>query len=83
MTFEVVGAVMLGSRLEHTTRLAHGEISHLQRNDFVVIWGGGNDINRNDSNTGLRHIRKFALRNKHTNIIAISPPNRYDLKDSS
>jgi len=29
-TFDVVGAVMPGSRLEHITRLAHREISHPQ-----------------------------------------------------
>jgi hypothetical protein len=60
-TFEVMGAVMPGSRLAHITRLARREIRHLHRNDFVIIWGGANDINRNESNTGLRRIRKFAL----------------------
>ena len=60
-TFEVMVAVMPGSRLEHIMHLACREISQLHRNDFVVIWGGANDINRNESNTGLRHIRKFAL----------------------
>jgi hypothetical protein len=60
-TFEVMGAVMPGSRLDHITGLARRVISHLHLNDFVIIWGGANDINRNKSNTGLRHIRKFAL----------------------
>jgi len=60
-TFEVMGAVMPGSRLEHITRLARREISHLHHNDFVIIWGGANDINRDKSNTGLRHTRKYAL----------------------
>ena len=40
MTFEVMGAVMPGSRLEHITRLFRREISHSHRNDFVVIWAG-------------------------------------------
>ena len=82
-TFEVMGAVMPGSRLEHIMDLARREISYLHHNDFVITWGGANVINRNESNTGLRHIRKFALRNKQTNIIAITPPHRYDLQDSS
>jgi hypothetical protein len=60
-TFEVMGAVMPGSRLEHIARLAQREISHLYRNDFVVIWGGANDIDRNESSTGLRRIKNFAL----------------------
>jgi len=39
--------------------------------------------NRNESNTGLRHIRKFALQNKHTNVMTMTTPHRYDLQDSS
>jgi len=56
-----MGAVMPGSRLEHITRLACREISQLHHDDFVIIWGGANDINRNESNTGLRHIMKFTI----------------------
>jgi hypothetical protein len=47
MSFEVMGALIPGSRLEHTTHLAHREISLLHHNDFVAIRGGANDINRN------------------------------------
>jgi hypothetical protein len=46
-SFEVVGSVMPGSRVEHITSLARSEISHQSRNDFVVIWGGTNDISKN------------------------------------
>ena len=78
-----MGTVMPDSRLEHITSLARREISHLHHNDFVVIWGGTNDISRNESNAVLRYMRKFALQNKHTNIIAITPSHRYDLPDFS
>jgi len=61
-TFKVMGAVTPGFRLEHITCLARREISHLHRNEFVIIWGGGFQRHkRNESNTGLRQIRKFAL----------------------
>jgi len=79
--FEVMGTVMPVSRLEHITSLARHEISHLDHNDYVVIWGGTNDISRNESHAGL--MRKFALENKHTNIIAVTPPHRHDLPDFS
>jgi hypothetical protein len=82
-TFEVMGTVMPGPRLEHITNLARREISHLDRNDYVVIGGGTNDISRNESHAGLRHMRKFALQNKHTNIIAVTPPHRHNLPDFS
>jgi hypothetical protein len=78
-----MGSVMPGSRLEHITNLARSDISHMNRNDFVVVWGGTNDISKNESNSGLKYLRKFALRNKHTNIVAVAPPHRYDLPDFS
>jgi lysophospholipase L1-like esterase len=81
--FEVTGTLVPGSRLEHITNLARSDISHMNHNDFVVVWGGTNDISKNESNTGLKHLRKFALRNKHTNIITVAPPHRYDLPDFS
>ena len=82
-SFEVMGTVMPGSRLENITHLASKEISNLHRNDFVVIWGGANDVNKNETNFGLKHIRKFALQNSHTNIIFITVPHRHDLQESS
>ena len=78
-----MSAVMPGSRPVHITRSARREISRLRRDDFVIIWGGANVINRNESNTGHRHIRKFAFRNKHINVITLTAPHRYDLQDSS
>jgi hypothetical protein len=74
---------MPGSRLSHITGLATRDISQLQHNEFVIIYGGANDINKNESKIGLRNIRKFALQNKHTNVITLSPPHRHDLQDSS
>jgi hypothetical protein len=81
--FEVMFAVMSGSRFEGITRLACREISQRHCDDFVTIWGGANDINRNESSTGLRHIRKFALQNKQTNVITMTAPHRYNLQDFS
>ena len=55
----------------------------LHCDDFVIIWGGANDINRNEPNTGLRHIRNFAVQNKHRNVVTTTAPHRYELQDSS
>ena len=60
-TFDIVDAVISGSRLQHIMCLAYREISQLHRDDFVIIWGGANDMDTNESNTGLRHIRKFTI----------------------
>jgi len=81
-SFEVMSTIMPGTGLRHITGLASRETSQLQHDEFVIICGGANDINKNESNIGLRNIRKFALQNKHTNVITISPPQRHDLQDS-
>lgn len=82
-SFEVMGTIMPGSGLRHITGLANRDTNQLQHDEFVIICGGANDINKNESKIGLRNIRKFALQNKHTNVITISPPHRHDLQDSS
>ena len=74
---------MLGSRLDNVTSVARCEISRLCRNDFLVIWGGTNDIRKNESDVGLRYVRKLALQSKHTNIITVTPSHRYDLPNFS
>ena len=66
--FEVMGTIMPGSGLSHITGLASRETSQLQCDEFVIMCGGANDINKNESKIGLRNIRKYALKNKHTNF---------------
>jgi lysophospholipase L1-like esterase len=50
------------------------EVRSLTENDVVVFCGGANDIGR-----ALHQITNFITDNKHTNIILISAPHRYDL----
>jgi hypothetical protein len=82
-TFEVTGTIMPGSRLNNITSVAHREINRLCHNDFLVIWGGTNDISKNESDVDLRYMRNLALHSKHTNIIPITPSHRYVLPDFS
>jgi len=81
-SFEVMGTVMPGSRLEHITSLNHREIVICT---VMTLWlpGEVQMTLAEMSHTGLRYVRKFALQNKHTNIIAITPSHRYDRPDFS
>jgi hypothetical protein len=36
--------------LENVTHLADNEISTLNKEDALIIWGGSNDVNRNEIN---------------------------------
>jgi hypothetical protein len=48
-TSEVIGYVKPGSRLENIRNIAKNEIQELTKKDVVVLWGGTNDIARNES----------------------------------
>jgi hypothetical protein len=58
------------------------EVRSLSKN-YVVFWGGANDEGRDNSSTGLHQITNFITDNKHTNIILITAPHRYDLMQAS
>ena len=81
--FEVSGTVMPGSRLDKITLLAKNEINALTKEDVVIIWGGSNDINKNETSVGLKHLNKFVSHRKNTNVLVLPAPHRHDLLPSS
>jgi hypothetical protein len=82
-TFEVTGYVKTGMGLEEITNIARKEIDELTKKDMVVFWGGANNIAKNESQKGLIHTSNFVKQRKHTNIIIVSAPKRYDLSTMS
>jgi len=53
--YEVSGTIMPGSRLQNVTKLATNEIGGFSDSDAIMIWGGSNDINRNETLKGLKY----------------------------
>jgi len=49
----------------------------------VVVWGGANNVAKNEPEEGLVHISNFVKQRKHTNIIKVSAPKRHDLSTTS
>jgi hypothetical protein len=45
-SFEVMGNVMPDSGLLNITQATKKEINDLSCNDYIIIWGGSNDIRR-------------------------------------
>jgi hypothetical protein len=45
----------------------------------VVLCGGSNDIARNNSIVGMKHLLEFAINANHTNVILMSALHTYDL----
>jgi UDP-glucose 6-dehydrogenase len=59
------------------------DIKHLRSKDVMVLWGGANDVCRNNSQDALKHKTTFANANRHTNIIILCTPHRNDLPEWS
>ena len=72
-----------GEGLAHITTLAHEEIPKLTPDDAVVIWGGLNDISKNETFLGLKHLTNFINHKSNANILALAAPHRHDLQESS
>lgn len=81
--FEVSGMLMPGAGLAHITTLAHEEIPNLTSDEAVVIWGGSNDVNKNGTSHGLRHLQNFINHRSNTNILALAVPHRHNLWEKS
>jgi hypothetical protein len=69
--------------LEKTVDLTKKETNILEKKDTVVVWGGTNDIAKNNTDEGQKHLIDFVDKNRHTNIIVMSAPHRHDLINSS
>jgi len=81
--YEVCGSISPGAGMETIKDTARLEIQQLTKKDVVVLWGGSNDIARNNSLIGLKHIREFLINNNHTNVILMTAPHRHDLTADS
>jgi hypothetical protein len=79
---DVSRMVMPEARLENIINLSAKGITTLGKKDAVIIWGGANDINKNEVNNGLKHLKDFINTNENTNIIVITAPHRHDLQES-
>jgi lysophospholipase L1-like esterase len=55
----------------------------LGKKDAVIIWGGANDINKNEVSNGLKYLKNFINTNQNTNIIVVTTPLSHDLQESS
>ena len=77
------GFVRPGANIDTLTSSAMKDIKHLTNNDIIVFWGGTNDVSKNNTQDGLKHITNFVKVNSHTSIILMSVPHRHDLPEWS
>jgi len=59
------------------------KISKVTREGIVVLWGGANDVARNNSVVGMKHILDLLINSTHTNVILLSVAHIHDLINDS
>jgi hypothetical protein len=82
-TVTATGYVNPGSNLQHLTKIVKTEINNLTKKDVLVIWGGANNIAKNETNKGLIHLFKLLDLCTNTNVIIFGAPKRHDLLETS
>ncbi|XP_033607577.1 uncharacterized protein LOC117282363 [Cryptotermes secundus] len=76
--FEVTGYTKPNCGLQTLLSTTNQEIVSLSNNDVLVIVGGINDLNSDNSSRVLWHISQFVKQNSQTNIILLTAAHRYD-----
>ena len=82
-SYVVTGYVTPGTGLEVITHSAEKELDGLSQKDVVIVCGGANNINKNESVKGLSCVTQFVQRRRHTNVFIMNAPHRFDLEEAS
>jgi hypothetical protein len=81
--YEVFGFINPGSGMKDIKGSAKIKMTQLTREDKVVLWGDVNDVGRNKSVVGIKHILNLLINSTHTHVILLSVPHRHDLINDS
>ena len=81
--YSVCGFVKPGVNIATQISSMAADINLLMKNDLIIFWGGSNDVSKNNSQEGLKHLVNFVQSNNHTNIFLMCVPPRHDLPEWS
>jgi hypothetical protein len=80
LEYNVSSSVKPGAQMNEITKTAKEEINSLTSVDLVVIWGGANDVSKNNMKKALKSVLEFVNENKVLNTVLINTPHRHDLQ---
>jgi hypothetical protein len=80
---DVIGYFKPGAQMKDIVQSGKEEIKKLNRKDVVVVWGGSNDIGKQNTQEALRQLCEFVEKSKDVNVIVMTAPHRHDLMTSS
>jgi len=69
--FKVTSFVKPGASMNEIVNTARNEIKTLQSDDLIVVWGGANDIRKNNMREAMKSVSKFVDTNQDLNIVLI------------
>jgi predicted nucleic-acid-binding Zn-ribbon protein len=81
--YELYSVAKPGSSSSELVNTAKEEFSQLCHEDVIIIYCGTNDYEANEFSLTQKNISQFIQANKHTNIILLNIPFRYDLRNSA
>ena len=76
--YSVCGFVTPGVNVATQISSMTVDINLLTKNYLIIFWGGSNDVSKNNSQEGLKHLVNFVQSNSHTNIFLMCVPPRCD-----
>jgi hypothetical protein len=57
--------------------------SSVKKEDVLIVWGGSNDISKNNSMQAISNMSVFVKNSSESNVILINAPHRHDLIPNS
>lgn len=79
--YKLFSLVKPGSNSNVLKELAKEMVKQLSEDDFLVISSGTHDLNLDNFAITFQNIRNYLMRINHFNIILLSVPFRYDLRN--
>jgi hypothetical protein len=77
--YSISSTLMPGAGLQNITNLSKNEVTTLTKSDTVIVCGGSNDVNRNESQAGLNSLENFVNLRTNSKVLILPLPHRHDL----
>ena len=81
--YSISTTFMPGAGLQSITKLVQRQIETHTKSDTVIIYGGSNDVYRNESQLGLTNLNTFAKLRTNTKVMIVTAPPIHDLSPES
>jgi hypothetical protein len=82
-SYSVLGIAQPNADIAAIISQTYLQVEDLTKEDIIIFLGGTTDINRNETEKGLRILEEFIQQTTNTNVILLGALQRYDLSPYS